>query len=136
MDCHDKKSDENMAILMLIGLTVSHNKLPFVIGDWPLTPQGLAAMSWLHTIDGYIVATDEVTCFQEGRNTEGSVIDYAVVSNLMAPMVDYIRVLDDWAYRPHKYVELMLKIEPDSICEWQVWEPRSFPDERPIGPHN
>ena len=108
MDCHDKKSDENMAILMLIGLTVSHNKLPFVmIGDWPLTPQGLAAMGWLHTIVGYIVATDEVTCFQEGRNTEGSVIDYAVVSNLMALMVDYIRVLDDWACRPHKYVELL-----------------------------
>ena len=62
LDGNSKTGAKNRAILMLIGLIVAHNQLPFIItGDWNLTPEELASMGWLHTIGGYIIATDDPT---------------------------------------------------------------------------
>ena len=49
---------------------------------------------WLETINGYVIATSEPTCKQNGRNTKGSILDYAVVSNWIVPVVNHIRVVD------------------------------------------
>ena len=85
MDCHDKFGTKNRAILYYVGLLVNAMKVSYIImGDWQLTPQELASVGWLNTIDGYVIATEEVTCLMKNKNTQGSVIDFAVVSNWIA----------------------------------------------------
>ena len=118
LDCHDKHGDKNEAIRYTLGLIISSMNMPFVImGDWQYTPEQLAETGWLEIIDGYIVAPDEPTCKQSGRKTDGSIIDYAVVSNWVAPKVVYIRVLDDMAFNLHKMVEMGVNFKAMVISE-------------------
>jgi len=137
MECGDKNSKVNCMIRYTLGLLIASTNLPYVImGDWQVNPHELAELGWLETIEGYVVAPDEPTCKQEGRNTEGSIIDYAVVSNWVAPRIRHIRVLHDYAYNPHKYVELEMDYSCAVIEELQASKPNDFPTERPIGPCN
>ena len=94
MDCHDKFGIKNKAIMYNLGIIIAAAKMPYILmGDWQLTPEELASVDWLNTIDVYIVAPDEVTCMLKNRNTSGSIIDYAVVSNWLVPIVKYINGL-------------------------------------------
>ena len=137
MDCHSKFGTKNRAILYSIGMIVNALKIPYVImGDWQLTPQELASIGWLNTIDGYVIATEEVTCLMKNRNTEGSIIDYAVVSGWIAPRVKYIRVTDDAEFAPHKYVEMRITFKGMRIQELRANKTKGFPEERPVGPPN
>ena len=82
LDCHDKFGTKNKSILYSLGIIISTAKLLYIImGDWQLNSEEPSTVGWLNTIDGYVIATDEITCMQKNRNTDGSVIDYAVVSN-------------------------------------------------------
>ena len=128
---------KNKAILYNLGAIISAAKMQYIImGDWQLNPEELALIGWLNTINVHVIATDEITCRQKNRNTEGSVIDYAVVSNWVMPKVKHIRVTDDADFSPHKYVEMVIGFKGATISETRAKKPRSFPDDRPIGPAN
>ena len=86
-------------------------------------------------VDGYIVAPDEPTCCTSMAKT-GSVIDYAVISNRLTPMVEYIMADDNDPYQPHRRVIMKFHGNMTSISEWNACTPNHFPCERPIGPHN
>ena len=135
MECGDINSHTNSMIRYTLGLLIASTNLPYIImGDWQANPQTLSELRWLETIEGYIIAPDEPTCMQEGRNTDGSIIDYAVVSNWVVPRVRYIRVLQEYAFKPHKYVEMEVDFNCAVIEELQADKPHDFPIERPIGP--
>ena len=66
------------------------NSLPFIaMMDWNNTPSELADTGWLQTVDEYIISPDTPTCCTNMANA-GRIIDYAVISTRLTPMVEYI----------------------------------------------
>ena len=136
MDVHSKLGATNRLILFTIGLVVAVNALPFVaLGDWNMPPETLASTGWLDTVSAYVVAPEQPTCITRADRS-GSIIDYAVVSNPIVPMVRHCEIVKDDVYQPHCFVELQLHHGTINVRETKIIKPRSFPDTRPIGPVN
>ena len=100
-----------------------------------MTPETLAGIGWLDTVDGYIVAPSEPTC-KKNSGSEGTTIDFAVLDNTLIPTVKSCELVEDDVYQPHCFVELKLKHGTFSNYETNIVTPRSFLTERPIGPVN
>ena len=117
-----------------MGMIIVANGLPFVaLGDWNNSPEAIASSGWLHTIDGYVVAPEQPTCFPSHAKKR-STIDFAVVSNSLTPMIDSVYADEEDPYEPHRRVFLQMKMAPFGICEMVAQCPADFPEERPIGP--
>ena len=105
------------------------------MGDWNNPPEVLASLGWLHAISGGIVAHDHPSCGTTNAR-ELSVLDYAVVSNWLTPMVKAIYADEEDPYQPHRRVYLKMQIAPKCIHEVAAVCPTSFPQERLIGRSN
>ena len=65
--------------------------------DCNMEPKKLSEAGWLHTVDGKIFATSTVTC----TGGAGAVLDYFVVSEAMAHLVQQVEVVDNSLTAPH-----------------------------------
>ena len=66
---------------------------------------------------------------------DGSIIDYAVVSNSLTSMVDCIYADEDDPFQPHRSVIMKFHGDVNSISECNASTPTQYPEARPIGPH-
>ena len=132
LDTNDGGGPINRAILMMMGIVIESNGLPYVIaGDMNMSPEELAKTGWVESVRGKIVCTQEPTCRPTPQH-EGSVIDYFVISEWLTPLVQSVEVVRSDTYRPHCAVELTLGVGVKQIYEYRVSRPLSFPEERPI----
>ena len=136
MDVADKFKVKNRAILLAMGMLIVANALPFVaMCDWNNTPPELADTGWLDTVDAYAIAPHAPTCCTAMAKT-GSVIDYAVVSNRLASMVDYIMADEDDPFQPHRRVVMKMHGNMTGVSECNAFVPTQYPSDRPTGPHH
>ena len=131
MDVRDKLRVKNRAILLIMGMLIVQNALPYIaMGDWNNPPEMLASSGWLHTVNGYVVAPSEPTCYATYAK-EPTALDYAVMSSWLTPMVESISAVEEDPYQPHRQVILRMKIAPSSITEVNAICPTNFDEERP-----
>ena len=74
------------------------------MGDWNLEPQDLSQAGWLNAVNGKVLASSTSTC----AGGEGSVLDYFVVSEAVAHLVQQVEVIDISPTTPHWPVRLTL----------------------------
>ena len=135
MDVNDKFRIKNRAILLAMGMLIVANAMLFVaMGDWNNTPTELASTGWLETVDAYAIEPHTPTCCT-AMAREGRVIDYAVVTNRLTPMIDYIMADEDDPFQPHRRVILKLQGNITSVAECNASAPTHYPSVRPISPH-
>ena len=75
------------------------------MGDWNMEPHELSQAGWLNTVCGKVFATSAVTC----AGGAGAVLDYFVVSEAMAHLVQQAEVVHNSPTTPHWPVRLTLK---------------------------
>ena len=72
------------------------------MGDWNMEAKDLAKVGWLDTVNGKVAATPAATC----AGGAGAVLDYFVLSEAMAQLVQQVRVVDNSPTSPHSPVSL------------------------------
>ena len=65
------------------------------VGDWNMEPHELSQAGWLNTVNGKVFATSSVTC----AGGAGAVLDYFVVSEAVALLVQQVEVVHNSAWR-------------------------------------
>ena len=74
------------------------------MADWNVEPNDLAQVGWLDTVNGKVAATSAAAC----AGGAGAVLDYFVLSEAMAHLVQQVKVVDNSPTTPHSPVSLTL----------------------------
>ena len=74
------------------------------MGDWNMEPKDLAQAGWLDTVNGKVFAPSAPTC----AGGAGAVLDYFVLSEAMAHLVQQVELVDNSPTTPHSPVSLTL----------------------------
>ena len=74
------------------------------MADWNMEPNDLAQVGWLDTVNGKVAATSAAAC----AGGAGAVLDYFVLSEAMAHLVQQVKVVDNSPTTPHSPVSLTL----------------------------
>ena len=91
-------SGVNPGLLAQIAVFVRELRIPWImVGDWNCTPEELASAGFLAMVKGRLVVPAQET------TTQGSEIDYAVASEVMAA-ITHVEVDWDVPFRPHAAV--------------------------------
>ena len=91
-------SGVNPGLLAQIAVFVQELRIPWImVGDWNCTPDELASAGFLAMVKGRLVVPAQET------TTQGSEIDYAVASEVMAA-ITHVEVDWDVPFRPHAAV--------------------------------
>ena len=94
---------ENLEVLEELQAAIKSISGPWIIAaDWNMSPEALAATSWLRMVEGRIISTNLDTC-----NT--SVYDYFVVAKEIRHAVMGIQRIKDAGLQPHFPVRLLIK---------------------------
>ncbi len=109
-------SARNLAILDALGAALRGLGIPFVVGgDWNVGPEVLEATGWAERLRAKIVAPQDVTFVPtatlgdgESAPAQGSRLDYFVVSEMLVPLVQSVRVVETELIAQHKPVRLAL----------------------------
>ena len=96
-------------------------------GDWNMTPEVLASSGWLDVIKGTIVAPAAPTCF-------GSVYDFFIVSEVLAPFVVGCIRLDDAGLHPHWPARLLMRGDGKRFAARKLHKPERVRGIPPAGP--
>ena len=99
-------------------------------GDWNMEPKDLAQAGWLDTVNGKVAVTSAATC----AGGAGAVLDYFVLSEAMAHLVQQVKVVDNSPTTPHSHVCLTLKATSWGHRVLARRRPKPFPTQVPVGP--
>lgn len=102
------------------------------MGDWSKTAEKIASFGSLQTVNGYVVAADDPTCWM--MNSDPSVIDCAIVSNWFTPVVRHVQIDEHDPYQPHQYVTFQMDLEPVMTTEINAVGVRDFLGEKAMCP--
>ena len=83
------------------------------MGDWNLEPQEVSQAGWLDTVNGMVFASSAATC----AGGAGAVLDYFVVSEAMAHLVQQVEVIDNSPTTPHWPARLTLNVNTHAFFE-------------------
>ena len=72
--------------------------------DWNMEPKDLAQADWLDAVNGKVAATSAATC----AGGAGAVLNYFVLSEAMAHLVQQVKVVDNSPTTPQSLVSLTL----------------------------
>ena len=100
------------------------------MGDWNMEPQELAQAGWLDTVNGKVAATSAATC----AGGAGAVLDYFVLSEAMAHLVQQVKVVVNSPTTPHSPVCLTLMATSWGHRVLARKRPKPFPTQVPVGP--
>ena len=95
-----------------------------------MEPKDLAQAGWLDTVNGKVAATSAATCARGA----GAVLDYIVLSEAMAHLVQQVKVVDNSPTTPHSPVCLTLKATSWGHRVLARRRPKPFPTQVPVGP--
>ena len=98
--------------------------------DWNMDPKDLAQAGWLDTVNGKVAATSAAT-YAGGA---GAVLDYFVLSEAMAHLVQQVKVVDNSPTTPHSPVSFTLTTTSWGHRVLARRRPKPFPTEVPVGP--
>ena len=126
-----RASGLNLWLLEVLAACVLCFDWPWIaVGDWNMEPHELSQAGWLNTVNGKIIATLAATC---AGGTE-TVLDYFVVSEAMAHLVQQVEVVDNSPTTPHWPVRLTLKATSWGHKVLARKRPKPFSTEVPVGP--
>ena len=97
------------------------------MGDWNMEPKDLAQAGWLDTVSGKVAATSAATC--AGR--AGAVLNFFVLSEAMAHLVQQVKVVDNSPTTPHSPVTLTLTVTSWGYRVLARRRPKPFPTQVP-----
>ena len=122
----------NLRILAHIGALMTRVVMPWmVMGDWNCTPESLCKTGWLKKTGAAVLATERMTCI---TSKSASLIDYAVVSSVVAhlvsaPQVDLVQVPN-----PHRPVVYSMVANLRGLYKLVMLEYQKLPKQLPYGP--
>ena len=99
------------------------------MGDWNMEPKDLAQAGWLDTVSGKVAATSAATC--AGR--AGAVLNFFVLSEAMAHLVQQVKLVDNSPTTPHSPVTLTLTVTSWGYRVLARRRPKPFPTQVPDG---
>ena len=100
------------------------------MGDWNMEPKELAQAGWLDTVNGKVAATSAATC----AGGAGAVLDYFVLSEAMAHLVQQVKVVSNSPTTPHSPVCLTLLATSWGHRVLARRRPEPFPTQVAVGP--
>ena len=116
---------ENISKMQSIALYVKQARLPFIIaGDFNMSPQSVLESGWPTQLGAYVLAPEGcITC----TTGSGSVLDFAVISACLQPVVQGLRPIAGNPFRPHLGLELLLCSRPRQLQHRVLKVPRAIP---------
>lgn len=85
-------------------------KVPFILlADFNEDPHTLAEPSWGSLLRATFVAPSHVTC----RQGNGSIIDFALISDCLVPSVTSLESVTCVDFGPHNFLALSLDLEQE-----------------------
>ena len=95
-----------------------------------MEPKDLAQAGWLDTVNGKVAATSAATF--AGR--AGAILEYFVLSQAMAHLVQQVKVIDNSPTTPHSAVSLTLTATSWGHRVLARRRPKPFSTQVPVGP--
>ena len=119
----------NSTKLARIGAWLRTLKVPWaILGDWNASPDELVSSGWTELVRGQPVVPLglTVTC-TSGR---GALLDYAVVSNSMLPLIKSCEGRMDTPWSPHVGIQLRLHANPRTVSVRKLLLPKTLEHSR------
>ena len=113
----------NLELLEEIELITKKGKLPFILlADFNIEPEEWSKLAWLERNGAAIIRPEgvEATC----RKGRGTLIDYAIVSKNIVPIIKSCQGVPEVPWAPHIGLRLVINAEPEKVLIRKLMRPR------------
>ena len=113
----------NLELLEEIEVITKRGKLPFILlADFNIEPEEWSKLAWLERNGAAVIRPEgvEATC----RKGRGTLIDYAIVSKNIVPLVKSCQGVPKVPWAPHIGIRLVISAEPKKVLVRKLMRPR------------